>query len=189
MMINQNKIKTFVLLVSILLFNCASKDDSSEKKKKNLLLASALAYQQANANKPVVDTTPTCSYTSTGGTLTNVFFSTATTTSQSIKFAAEDAGFGVSLQSHSMVRVTTKANGKLTFAGSTRSGFLSVAVYANVDSCAVNAKTNIQLTSVFTATTTSTGATLTFNQANTYLVLSSIAFNSDTPAMTIKYSD
>ncbi len=185
-MLNQNKRKILMLLV--LFLSCSSKNDSNEKKKNNLLLASVLAYQQANASKPV-DTTPTCLYTSTGGTQTNVFLSTATATSQSIKYAAEDLGFGTSLQSYSMVRVTTKINGKLTFTGSNGGGIFSIAIYSNVDPCVINARTANNLTSVYTASSTTSSATLTFNQANTYLVLSSIAFNTDTPTISVKYSD
>ena len=189
-MLNQNKRKIsnlilFILIIVITGITC--KNDSADKKKENLTLLSLLAYQQAN--KPVVDTTPTCSYTSTGGTQTNVFLSTATTASQSIRYVVEDLGFGASLQSYSMIRVTTKANGKLTFTGSPGSGLFSIRVYANVDPCVVNAKTNFQLTTVFTADTTNIGITLTFKQANTYLVLSSIALNTETPTISVKYSD
>lgn len=191
-MLNQNKRKIsnlilFILIIVITGITC--KNDSADKKKENLTLLSLLAYQQANTNKPVVDTTPTCSYTSTGGTQTNVFLSTATTASQSIRYVVEDLGFGASLQSYSMIRVTTKASGKLTFTGSPGSGLFSIRVYANVDPCVVNAKTNFQLTTVFTADTTNIGITLTFNQANTYLVLSSIALNTETPTISVKYSD
>ncbi len=179
----------FFIIMLLLILGITCKNDSSEKKKEKLTILSLLAYQQANANKPVVDTTPTCSYTSTGGIQTNVFLSTATTTSQSIKFAAEDLGFGTSLQSYSMIRVTTKANGKLTFTGSNGGGIFSIAVYSNVDPCVINARTANILTSVYTASSTTSSATLTFNQANTFLILSSIAFNSDTPTISVQYSD
>ena len=94
-MLNQNKRKIsnlilFILIIVITGITC--KNDSADKKKENLTLLSLLAYQQANTNKPVVDTTPTCSYTSTGGTQTNVFLSTATTASQSIRYVVEDLG-------------------------------------------------------------------------------------------------
>ncbi|HNL72163.1 MAG TPA: hypothetical protein PKH22_07215 [Leptospiraceae bacterium] len=148
-----------------------------------------LSYQQANTNKPVVDTTPTCSYISSGGIQTNVFLYTAATTTQSLKYAAEDLGFGTSLQSYSMIRVTTKVNGKLTFTGSNGGGLFSIAVFSNVDPCAINARTANILTSAYTASSTTSSATLTFNQANTFLVLSTISFNSNSPSISVIYSD
>lgn len=176
------------LIIMLIILEIGCNNNSKEKKKENLILASLLAYQQANANKPV-DTTPTCLYTSSGGTQTNVFLSTATTTSQRIKFAAEDLGFGTSLQSYSMTRVTAKTNGKLLFSGSNGGGLFSVAVYSNVDPCIINARTANILSSVYTASSTASTATLTFTQANTYLILSSIAFNSTNPAISIIYSE
>lgn len=179
--------KIFTIVIILLIgINC--KNDSSEKKKENSKILSLLAYQQANANK-IVDNTPTCLYTSSSGRQTNVFLSTATTTGQNIKYSPEDSGFGVTLQSYSMIRVITKANGKLTLTGNTGGGFLSVTLFSNTDPCVVNVRTNLELSTGFTSITTSSSSTITFNQANTYLVLSSIAFNTDTPTISVKYSD
>jgi hypothetical protein len=164
-------------------------DVSKQRKRDNVKLISILTLlSQDNTNIPVY-TGPACKYTSSGGTQTNVPLLTATTINQSLKYVEEDLGFGTSLQSYSMVQVTTKFNGNLIFSGSNGGGMFSIVVYANIDPCVINAKSNLQLTSVYTVSSKPSTLTLTFNKANTFLILSSVAFNSEPPVIAVSYSD
>ncbi len=183
------KIKLITIgLVAIFSINC-----SKEKKdNKPLLLAGlVLLDQQAKAN---IDTSPRCMYTAQGSSpvMTNVVLQTATATNQLLKFTNEDLGFGVSLQTYSMIRVTTKVGGKLFFSGSTGDGIFGLRTYANTESCAINANNSPNLATVYTSTGSilfTPAPTLTFTQAGTYLILVSVAFGEVTPTISIRYTD
>jgi hypothetical protein len=186
------KMKTTTILaiglMAVLSINCPKE----KKDDKPLVLAGlVLLDQQAKAK---VDTTPRCAYTSRGnpGILTNVAFQTASSTNQLLKFTNEDSALGVSFQTYSMIRVTTKIGGKLFFSGSPGDGIFGISIFANTESCAINANTSQNLTTVYTATGSilfTPAPTLTFTQASTYLILVSVAFGETVPSISVRYTD
>jgi hypothetical protein len=183
----KSRILFMALIISSLVFalSCAKKD-----KPDNKALFTAL-YLLNEQSKKVTDVTPTCkvSVTSSGTTkIINAPFTTATATDQNFKTQGDEIAVGVSFQYYSVIKVTTKLNGKLIFQGvqGAQSTFFPK-IFADAISCDVSYSA-ISLekgTAVVGANTT----TITFSEAGIYLIPVAILLDRSNPAVFVRYSD
>lgn len=174
-----------VIAITVLALSCVKKDKADNK-----ILLAAL-YLLNEQSKKVTTIIPTCkvSVTSSGSTkIINAPYTLATTTDQNFKTQGDEIAVGVSFQYYSVIRVTTKLNGKIIFQGvqSAQSTFFPK-IFADAVSCDVNySATSLEKgTAVIGANTT----TLTFSEAGVFLIPVAILLDKADPAVFVRYSD